>query len=382
MGAKPKNRHHGIRKPDFFGVLADGVADDFNNILTVIIGACSLLEMDTADNSERMQCVARIRNYAERAAQLTRSLQTYGGRHASCLDVEDLTVVIHEMFYLLSRIAGNDFIVTMDLPDQALPVMIDRGQIEQVVMRLTAYFREVVPPGGSLRIHLTRIEGESVGPHGFEAGGYALVTFYGSAGENSADAGKSVSIGKGFRGRRGLALSMIHGIMVRHGGSIQVRNDSDRGKTEVILSLPLCDQEERMDVKKEGSGAPGGTETILLLNTDPVLLSINTSLLEGAGYLVLSASDGMEALELFQRIRDGISLVILDTGPFRAGEEELYKQLKTCARDLEILVVVNPEDGVDTGRNQAVDGFARLTKPFDPLRLLKYIRQSLDNRLE
>ncbi|NVN93433.1 MAG: hypothetical protein HXX11_22950 [Desulfuromonadales bacterium] len=240
---------HLTHKNDSIGALAGGVADDFNNILTVIICACSLLEMNAAENPEQMQCIARIRCYAERAMQLTENLMVLSRNQASSLQAENLTDIFREMFSFLGRIIGNDIHIAVNLPEQALMVMVDRRQLEQVIMHLAANSRDAMPMGGVLNIVLSQVCNDGTIPEleGCKPGKYAQVSL--------SDTGRGIdraSLKRIFEPHFstkdpdklcGMGFSVAHGVITRHGGVISIRSEMGKG-TSFDIYLPLCEQED------------------------------------------------------------------------------------------------------------------------------------------
>ncbi len=364
------------------GTLAGGVAHDFNNILTVIIGACTLLEMNAADYPDQMPFVSRIRNYAERAAQLTQDLLVLSRRQAIVMRPEDLAEVFHDMHRFLGSIIGEGIQLITDQREKRVMVMVDRGQIEQVLMNLAANSRDAMPRGGVLRMRLSRFKNDGAQPHleGYPSGDYALITVSdtgtGIDRENLCRIYEPYFTTKELHAGAGLGLSVVYGIISQHNGAIHVQSSPGEGTTFSIY-LPICDQEE-MVMSETGAGQlPGGTETILLVDSDPVMLKINASLLEGAGYMVLTASDGMEAQELLRRGQEAISLVVLDAALPPVHELESCWSQITNDDKIKFLLL---QGDVDEGTACAVKGAARITKPLDPLLLLEQVRALIDGR--
>lgn len=382
MKTRPNHTPPQNPRPDHIGTLAVGVANDFNNILTVIIGACSLLEMNAADNPEQMESVNRIRSYAERAAQITRNLMEFSCNRPFVPKPENLNAVLGDMFGFLARIIGSHIRLETRLPERELTVLLDRRQLEQVFVQLASNFREAMPSGGVLSVELSAPDsaGGLDEGDGCPPGEYALITIGGTGpgirrDEQPPILDPSFTTG-GQVAHNGLGLAIVYGVISQHDGIIRVQNEPGGG-TSFRIYLPLCRREGQNLHAPDSVTPPGGTETLLLVSGDPVMLNINRSLLEGVGYLVLSASDGREALELFRRGAMLISLAILDSG----GEEldrELFERLRAQAGHLAVLFVRDSAGGLSTrsGDRRA----AAITKPFDPLQLLEYIRALLDGR--
>jgi nitrogen-specific signal transduction histidine kinase/CheY-like chemotaxis protein len=365
------------QKLESIGILADGVANDFNNILTVIIGACSLLEMDAAEHPEQMTVVSRIRNYAERAAQLTQNLLAFSRSQTVVMKSENLTEVFHDMHRFLGSIIGDGITLVTEQPENALMVMIDRGQIEQVLMNLAASSRDAMPHGGVLKMTLSRLSNDGTLSYldGYPVGDYALITVSdtgtGIDSESMSCIFDPYFTMKELDERSGLGLFVAYGIITQHRGVIHVQRTQGEGTTFRIY-LPLSEQEEMVISSGDEAFLPGGSETILLVDSDPVMLESTTRLLERVGYMVLSASDGVEAMELLSRENSLISLVVIDSTSSDINRLELRN-----SEDVKVLVVCETADGA-TAHKGARNGVSRIAKPFEPLRFLEKVRALID----
>jgi PAS domain S-box-containing protein len=371
------------QKMDSIGALAGGVAHDFNNILTVIIGACSLLDVNSFEDPDHAALIAQISKSAGRAAKLTRSLLAFSRKQTIFKQQADLGSLVKTMQDFLVRIIGEDILLTTYLPDEALMVMIDRGQIEQVLMNLAVNARDAMPSGGVLNIAVSRVVNDGLFPEleKCPTGGYAHISV--------ADTGEGIDkavqqrifepffttkvSGKGS----GLGLSMAYGIIRQHEGVIHVFSEPGVGTTFKIY-LPLGNYQEHAVAVPVGKQLPGGTETILLVEDDQEVLEINKGLLERAGYLVLSAMDGVEALELFKRGADRISLVVLDVIMPGMNGKEVYEKLMELKNDVKVLFasgytaeVLNRTAVVQASRNF-------ISKPLNPSDFLGRVRLLLD----
>lgn len=244
----PREEHiRQSHKLDSIGTLAGGVAHDFNNILTVIMGACSLLKLNAVDNREQMEFVTQINNSAEQAARLTQSLLAFSRRQKISKQLEDLGYIVRIMQDFLGRIVGEDIMLTTYLPDDPLMVMFDCGQIEQVLMNLAANARDAMPHGGILNIAVSQVEndGTVLELEGCSSGGYALITVSDS-GEGIDKATQQRVFEPYFTTKlmakgTGLGLSMAYGIVRQHDGVIHVYSEPGEGAIFKIY-LPLHDQ--------------------------------------------------------------------------------------------------------------------------------------------
>jgi signal transduction histidine kinase len=231
--------------------LASDVVDDFNNILTIIIGACTLLEMNGGDNPEQMQYVDRIRSNADRAAQLAQFLLESSGNPRILPTHENLAEVIRETLCSLTRIIGNHLDISVQLPEQALMVMIDRRQIETFFMNLLINFRSVTTMSGVLSIVMSRVGnyGDLLELAGYEEGDYAMVVISEASAGMDRDTLRSIfkpySSTRMLPGEDGLDISVYHVVINQHGGVVHARSKPGHGTTLKIF-LPLCDQDERI----------------------------------------------------------------------------------------------------------------------------------------
>lgn len=235
------------QKLESIGTLAGGVAHDFNNILTVIMGACSLLKLNAVDDPEQMKFVTQINNSAEQAARLTQSLLAFSRRQKISKQPKDLGYIVKIMQDFLGRIVGEDILLTTYLPDKPLMVMFDCGQIEQVLMNLAANARDAMPHGGILNIAVSQVENDGTVPEleGCRSGGYALITVSDS-GEGIAKAIQQRIFEPYFTTKimakgTGLGLSMAYGIVRQHDGAIHVYSEPGEG-TIFKIYLPMRDQ--------------------------------------------------------------------------------------------------------------------------------------------
>jgi PAS domain S-box-containing protein len=371
------------QKMESIGTLAGGVAHDFNNILTVIIGACTLLEMEVANDPEQLNLVTQISSSAERAAKLTQSLLAFSRRQTINRQSEDLGYILKVMEDFLGRIIGEDILLAMDLPDDPVMVMIDRGQIEQVLMNLAANVRDALPHGGLLNIGLSRVEnrGGQIELEECEPGDYAMISVSDS-GEGIDKATQqrifepfftTKAVGKGT----GLGLSMAYGIIRKHEGVIHVYSKPGEGTTFKIF-LPLMEQRQRKLTAQSQKELPPGSETILLVEDDPEVLAMNKNLLEKAGYMVISAFDGLEALDLFKRVSNKIALVILDVIMPGMNGNQLYRLLRAIRPDVKVLFVSGYKADMLSRKGVMSEGINFLAKPLEPHLLLGKVRKLIE----
>jgi PAS domain S-box-containing protein len=371
------------QKLESIGTLAGGVAHDFNNILTVIIGACALLDSNDVNKAEQLKLITQINDSAERASKLTQSLLAFSRKQFINKQSEDLCYIVKIMQDFLGRIIGEDILLTTYLPDQPLMVMIDRGQIEQVLMNLAANARDAMPRGGVLNISVSQVECDEnrLELEGCIPGDYAMITFSDSG--EGMDKGTLQRIFEPFFTTKvtgkgtGLGLSMVYGIVRRHDGAIHVYSEPGDGATFKIY-LPLRDQIERTTSSSLFTQMPGGNEIVLLVEDDPEVLEINKGLLERAGYMVLSALDGTEALEIFKQGADKIALVILDVIMPGLNGKEVYEKLKAYKQNVKVLFASGYTADILNSKGIVQESNNFISKPLNPPVFLGRVRMLID----
>jgi CheY-like chemotaxis protein len=355
-------------------------------MLSVIIGYCSILREDMKTGEPLRQYVDLIFASAERAAQLTRNLLAFSRKQVlkiSAADVNAITVAVEP---LLARLTGEAVVMEVSLADEPLWVMGDSVQIEQVLMNLVSNARDAMPQGGRLTIATSRIvmDDEFRRVHGFgKAGPYALVSVA-DTGVGMDDSTRervfepfftTKDVGKGT----GLGLSSAFGIVKQHQGYIEVESRLGKGTTFSIY-LPLLDSvETAAAAPRTAVSVSKGSETILLAEDNDEVRSMLARVLEGAGYSVIPARDGLHAVSEFKASADRISLLIMDVMMPNKNGKEAYEEIKAIRPDVKVLFVTGYAADIlrQSGLNDREAAF--LSKPVMPTALLAKIRELLDH---
>jgi PAS domain S-box-containing protein len=375
-------------KMEAVGMLAGGVAHDFNNILSSIIlmaeltGSTPHLPAGVASDLEQ------IRRDAQRAGELTRQLLLFSRRQTLVPRVLDLNRVLSELVQMLERVVREDVHVRLELSPAPLFASADRGMIEQVVTNLAVNARDAMPAGGELVI---RTERREIGAEAAAAIAGAKPGIY--VGFRVADTGTGIppealprifepffttkETGRGT----GLGLATVFGIVKQHHGWITARNQPGSG-AEFEVFLPATSgptEDPQADGSTElGSPSPG-TETILVVEDEPMVRKSTRLVLERAGYQVLEAGNGPEALGLLRQWRGSVDLLITDmVMPERMSGQELARRMRTEPGPLRVLYI-SGYSRETAGRELSLGpGEAFLQKPFESLRLLDTVRRLLD----
>ncbi len=368
---------------DALGQLAGGVAHDFNNLLTVIDGYAAMLLADI-DGPGRQEELAAIREAAARATALTRQLLAFSRTQATQLqavDVNDLVVGVEDMLHRLIREDVELLVVTAAEP---ATVSADRGQLEQVLVNLAVNSRDAMPDGGNLTISTDHVDlgAEEAARLGAEPGRYVLITVADTGCGMPADVKARIfepffttkEQGKGT----GLGLSTAYGIVRQARGHILVDSELDVGTTfRVYLPMaPTAAPQPQLD--REPDRLACGTETILLAEDDPAVRELTERILCTAGYQVLVAADGREAMSLAWE-HPTVDLLLTDAIMPGMNGQQLADRLTVLIPGLPVLFTSAYSRGVLTKRHDD-PAVAYLNKPFTAAILTEKIRNVLDTR--
>jgi len=377
------------QKMEAVGRLAGGMAHDFNNILTAILGLTDLLLLDIEEGTTYRDRVEEIREAAQRAAGLTRQLLVFSRRQVTQPALLPLGEVVRGVERIVRRLIGEDIEFQAVVEENLWPVRADRGQIEQVLMNLAVNARDAMPTGGRLIVEARNVTLDAAYAHdhfGTEPGEYVQLavtdTGHGMSPEVRARAFEPFFTTKSAGKGTGLGLATVYGIVRQHGGNIWVYSEENSGTTFRIY-LPRAAKGEVVALDlPEAARDLGGTETILLVEDDEHVRKLTQQILEQKGYRLVVARDGAEALALLQRKHGGIDLVLSDVVMPRMGGIDLAQQMeRTCPEKPLLLMSGYTERGADSQDILAPDT-PFLQKPFSRVDLLRAIRRVIEERAE
>ena len=373
------------QKMESVGRLAGGVAHDFNNILSAIMGFGNLLQLKMEHDDPNRAYVDNILLSAEKAAGLTQSLLAFSRQQVIMPALIDINEVIRLVEKFLVRIIREDIKFEIDLSPAKLMVMADPLQIEQVLMNLATNARDAMPGGGQLVIATDQVlfdEGY-IKAHGYgKPGRYALisVTDTGMGMDEEIQSRlfepffTTKELGKGT----GLGLAIIYGIVKQHEGYINLYSEPGTGTTFRIY-LPLRDTgapQERIP-EEIPLQALRGSETILLVEDDSEVRRATKTMLEEFGYVVIEEVDGVDAIMKFRLHHDSIDLLLLDVIMPGKNGGEVYAEAQTINPSVRVLFMSGyPADIIKTHVVPA-EGLHFLSKPAAPRALLRKIREVL-----
>ncbi|HYK89636.1 MAG TPA: response regulator [Acidobacteriota bacterium] len=374
------------QKMEAIGQLAGGVAHDFNNILTVILGNAMFIQGTHGLAPALAEAGHQIALAAEHAAGLTRQLLMFGRRQTMQPENLDLNDVIGDMSNMLQRILGEDITLQFKPSANLPPVCADAGMMEQILMNLVINARDAMSTGGQLAITTsrTRIDESFVSPYPeFSAGEFVCITV--------ADTGVGIAAellpkifepffttkasGKGT----GLGLATVYGIVKQHRGWIKVTSEVNRGTTFTVF-LPVAggQGEARRPVTVQ-TAVRGGNETILIVEDQKLVRTIVKKVLERYGYRVYDAVSGVEAMKVWEASKDDIRLLLTDViMPDGMTGHELAQKLLAQKPDLRV-IFTSGYSAETLGQDMALqEGVNFLQKPYDLRQLGDTVRNSLD----
>jgi CheY-like chemotaxis protein/two-component sensor histidine kinase len=374
------------QKMEAVGQLAGGIAHDFNNLLTVIKGYGQLSLLQLKENDPLWGNIQEIEKATERAVHLTRQLLAFSRRQILDLKVLDLNTLLKDLDKMLRRIIGEDIELVILLDGNLGRVKIDPGQIEQVILNLAVNARDAMPSGGKLTIETANVvlDEEYANTHvGVIPGHYVRLsvtdTGLGMSQEVKEKAFEPFFTTKDKGKGTGLGLSTVYGIVRQIGGNVWVYSEPEYGTTFKIY-LPRV--EEELDTphgRDETDSLPRGSETVLLVEDEPLVRDLAHRLLNQQGYNVLEAANGVQALRVAQEhAGENIHLLLTDVVMPQMGGKELADQLKMLRPDVKVLYTSGYTDDAIVHHGVLEPGTNFLQKPFSHKTLSHKVREALD----
>jgi signal transduction histidine kinase len=372
-----------VQKMDAIGQLAGGMAHDFNNILQAIAGYCEFLEQKLPE--ENQEYVAEIAKAAKRASSLTAQLLAFSRRQVLSLQVVNTKDIILSMHNMLERLIGENIELRTFIDPKTSNLLADPGQMGQVLLNLAVNARDAMPSGGKLTIETSnRVLDEAyVHDHpGAKAGQYVRIavsdTGHGMDREVLSRIFEPFFTTKTQGKGTGLGLSTVYGIVRQSEGYINCYSEVGKGTTFTIY-LPMTKEEaDKPMVSPSATTPPRGTETILLVDDDSAVRNIARVAMENAGYAVIEASAGEEALSKVLARSISVPLLVTDVVLPRMSGKELAHKLKETHIGVRVLYISGYPSNVISHHGILEAGLDFLQKPFSSTELLAKVRQILD----
>src|SRR6266850_237569 len=374
------------QKMEALGRLAGGVAHDFNNLLTVIKGHSELLfdRMKPADIF--YGSTQQIMKTADRAASLTRQLLAFSRMQVLQPRILDLNTLVADMSKLLRRLVREDIEFGFRLGDSLGRVKADPGQIEQVLLNLTVNASDAMPQGGKLTIETKKLKVDAAYANArppLRPGQYVhLVVTDTGHGMDAATMSRifepfftTKEAGKGT----GLGLATVYGVVRQSGGFIWVESSPGNGARFEIYLPRVTEKEEAISYGRASARSKGGSETVLVVEDEDEVRSLASEFLRSAGYSVLTAKDGVEALEISERLGGAIHLLLTDVVMPKMRGTELAQELQARFPRLRVVYMSGYLEQ-DPCSGEILEKAIVLQKPFSRDSLVREIGDAFEDR--
>lgn len=371
------------------GTLASGIAHDFNNILSIILGNASLLAAGHTGKDQDLRRIQAIITATNRATQVVTQLLTIARKTEMARRPTDLNKVVLELGKLLEETFPRHIMVRQDLEGALSPIMADPNQLHQVLLNLCVNARDAMPRGGELRLTTRTVSGAELRPRlpQAEARPYAEISVRDN-GEGMDEATRiklftpfftTKGVGKGT----GLGLAVSLGIVESHGGFMEVTSSLGQGSIfRVYLPSAAQPWSQPSHVGPVDRAAVRGTETILLVDDEPLLRESAAEGLAEEGYEILTAGHGDEALEIYRKNEGRIALVLSDYGLPTYDGEELYRRLRAVGARMPFVLMTGFVEVEKKGELLQLGVRDIVMKPFEPGDVVTRIRRLLDEEMQ
>jgi len=370
------------QKMETIGQLAGGLAHDLNNILCVVNGYTALAQYEIDKDHKVFNYLSEITRASSRAASLTHSLLAYSRKQEMIQQRQNLNLLIETVGSFIKRIIRDNITFTLSLQADPLSVNVDTVQMEQVLLNLASNARDAMPDGGVFNIATSTgcIDAQFIANHGYgELGRYAIITTTDTGTGMDAKTSLKVfdpffttkEVGKGT----GLGLAMVMGIIKQHGGFIDLQSEPGKGSV-FQLFLPLVDSEEiAAEPEEQVYQREKASGTILVAEDDADTRSALEDFLTRAGYTIITAIDGQDAVEKFAVRKEEIELVISDVVMPRKSGKAASDEIREMSGSVKFIFVSGHPSDVILREGEFGADVEIIAKPIMPFELLRKIRE-------
>jgi PAS domain S-box-containing protein len=373
------------QKMESIGILAGGIAHDFNNILTIILAYTSTLRKEDISAEKFNQAIEAIKKTSYRGAELVQQILTFARKKEVSHESVNANALIEDLVKLLGETFPKTLSYKMHL-DPSLPSMVgDINQIHQALLSLAVNARDAMPDGGTITFTTRTVDASSVKEQFADADMQEYMCIaVADTGSGIAETNR-VHIFEPFfttkeRGRgTGLGLAVVYGIVKSHNGFINFISKVNEGTTFQLYFPVVPTVEIRKVISTEGGERiPGGSETILFVEDEEMLLDLLNGLFTSKGYNVLTARDGIEAVEVYKQRGSEISLVLSDMGLPRMGGYEAFLAMKAINPKIKVILASGYLD--PKLRSKLIEEGAKdfIQKPYEPDDILKKIHSVIN----
>ncbi len=373
------------QKLEAIGKLAGGVAHDFNNVLTAILGYSDMLLYQMDVNSPLRDTAGEIRKAGMRGASLTHQLLAFSRKQVLQPAVLDLNAVVSNMQKMLRRLIGENVSLVTVLEPALVPVLADQGQIEQVILNLAVNARDAMPEGGRLVVQTMNFAlypNSAWAQGGFNPGDYALLqitdTGNGMEPETLEHMFEPFYTTKQPGQGTGLGLATVYGIVKQSGGHIWVSSRPGLGTAFKIYLPRTTQQKHDLPPRPSAPAMSTGTETILLVEDEDSVRSMTAAVLRHCGYRVFEAQHGGEAMRISRDFNGGIDLLLTDVVMPGMSGPLLAESLRAQRPHVRVLLTSGYIGQEQPGMDQWMKEDNFLPKPFTAQQLSEKVRLVLD----
>lgn len=373
------------QKMDAVGRLAGGVAHDFNNLLVIINGYCDLLLAQIDENNPMHHDITQIKAAGERAAGLTRQLLVFSRKQVVQPETLNLNDIVTDLNKMLRRLIREDISIVTNLSPDLGRIKADRGQLTQVILNLTVNARDAMPNGGVLTLETSNVNLDFAYVSQFldvETGPYILFkvsdTGIGMDQKTLKQIFEPFFTTKPQGEGTGLGLAIVHSIIKQSGGHIEVDSTPNQGATFKIYLPRLQSANAPHSPQTSQTQLPTGSETILVVEDDARVRELVCLILKRAGYTILEATSGSQAVQLSAEHKGSIQLLLSDMVMPEMSGTDLAVRLKLDQPQLKVLIMTGyPEKFIQQANQLDVDADF-IQKPFTPILLTSKVRAMLD----
>ncbi|MCU0664711.1 MAG: response regulator [Myxococcota bacterium] len=375
------------QKLEAVGLLAGGVAHDFNNMLAAILGNAELALGEPGLNDSLRKKLLAIEQAGERSHKLVGQLLAFSRRQMLQPKTIELNAVVSELCEMLARLLGEDIEIRQVLAPDLSSITVDKAQLEQAIINLAVNARDAMPGGGTLTITTANvdIDEDLDQPQSSLPGGPYVELSISDTGQGMDEQTlahafepffTTKAIGKGT----GLGLSTTYGFVKQSGGELKAHSAKGQGTTfTVFLPVPVS-VAPRVSLPNPPSPRLAGTETILLVEDEPFVRNVTRDILKEAGYTVLVASNGVEALSVAEAFSGDIHLALTDAVMPRMNGRALADKLSTARPATKVLFMSGYNDSTIVQRGVLHAGVQFIGKPFRGSELRQKVRDVLDEQ--
>jgi len=375
------------QKMEAVGQLAGGVAHDFNNILTAIVGYTDLLAAELGPNEQQHEDLEEIRKAARRAAALTRQLLAFSRKQVLEPRIIDVNGVVMNLDKMLRSLISENIELKTVLADDLAAARADPNQIEQVIMNLAINARDAMPEGGTVTIETRNatLDDAYAAQHVSVIPGEYVMLAVSDTGCGMDEKTQSRIFEPFFTtkppGRgTGLGLSTVYGIVKQTGGNIWLYSEPGKGTTFKIYLPAIAALPEDIGKVAPAEALPRGGGTVLVVEDDEQLRRLTHRALASQGYTVLEADRGSTALDIARRHKGHIDLLLTDVIMPDTNGRKLAETIRAARPGLRVLYMSGYPDGAIASHGMLEPGVAYLPKPFTTEAVTRRVREVLEAR--